>query len=87
MLGVSLFALATTGQPIYSRLSFFLTLLLSGNWIWSRLALQGLTLERKSYLRRGQVGQIFEERFDLQNSLKLPRLLIEVNDGSDLFTL
>jgi uncharacterized protein (DUF58 family) len=84
MFGVSLFALATTGQPIYSRLSYFLTLLLAGNWIWSRLALQGVTLERKSYLRRGQVGQIFEERFDLHNSMKLPRLLIEVNDGSDL---
>ncbi len=84
LLGASLVGLLVSGQAIYSRLSYFFILLIAGNWAWSRLSLRGIQFERRAGLKRGYVGQIFEERFDLRNTLKLPRLLLEVQDQTDL---
>lgn len=67
LLGLSLLALAVTGSPIYSRLSYVWALLLVGGWIWSLLALRGVQVIREATTHRAQVGQILEERFAIQN--------------------
>jgi uncharacterized protein (DUF58 family) len=82
LLGLSLLALAVTGLPIYSRLSYLWGLLLVGSWIWSVLALRGIQVQRETRTQRAQVGQILEERFMIQNRGHLPRLWIEVRDQS-----
>jgi uncharacterized protein (DUF58 family) len=84
LLGFSLFGLAVTGQSVYTRLSYLWFLLLVGNWAFSKVALRGVTFRRVPYLRRAQVGQIFEERFDIQNTSRLPRLWLEVVDRAEL---
>lgn len=84
LLGVSLLALAITGSPIYSRLSYLWGILLIGGWIWSRLALYGIRFTRWARSRRAQMGQIFEERFDIENTSRLPRLWLEIRDLSPL---
>ena len=82
LLGLSLLALAVTGLPIYSRLSYIWGLLLVGSWIWSILALHGVQVRRETHTHRAQVGQILEERFVVQIRSRLPRLWIEVWDQS-----
>jgi uncharacterized protein (DUF58 family) len=82
LLGLSLLALAVTGLPIYSRLSYLWGLLLAGSWIWSILALRGIQVQRETRTQRAQVGQILEERFMIKNRSRLPRLWIEVRDQS-----
>ena len=84
LLGLSLLALAVTGSPIYSRLSYVWALLLVGGWIWSLLALRGVQVIREATTHRAQVGQILEERFAIQNQNSLPRLWLEVHDQATL---
>lgn len=84
LLGLSLLALAVTNAPIYSRLSYLWGFLLVGNWAWAALALRGVQLQRKTLTRRAQVGQLFEERFEIFNNSRLPRLWLEVRDQSTL---
>ncbi|MBE9508219.1 MAG: DUF58 domain-containing protein [Chloroflexi bacterium] len=84
LLGLSVLALIVTGAPIYSRLSYLWGLLLAGSWAWSRLALRGVELQRMTRARRAQVGQVFQEQFEIHNSGRLPRLWLEVRDRSAL---
>jgi len=50
----------------------------------SFISLRGLTIRRASRTLRSQVGQVFEERYELRNNGSLPRLWIEVRDLSPL---
>ncbi len=84
LLGISLLALAVTGSVVYSRLSYLWAFLLIGSWIWSRLSLGGLTLIREGRTRRAQMGHIFEERFEVRNTSRIPRLWLEIRDRTDL---
>jgi len=84
LLGLSLWALVVTGNSIYARLSYLWGILLVGSWVWSRLALQGIRVRRKPQTLRAQVGQVFEERLEIRNEGRLPRLWLEVRDRSDL---
>lgn len=95
LLGLSLLALAVTGLPIYSRLSYLWGFVLVGSWVWSALALRGVQVQREASIRHAQMGDVFQERFEIQNNSRLPHLLVEVRDqsvlpgsrGSRVFTL
>jgi uncharacterized protein (DUF58 family) len=84
LLGLSLLALTLTGLPFYGRLSYLWASLLVLSWAWSKLALRGVTLERRTRTLRAHVGQVFEERFYVENKGRLPRLWLHVRDRSDL---
>ncbi len=84
LLGLSLLALIVTGSPIYARLSYLWGFLLVGSWAWAMLALRGVRVERKARTRRAEVGYIFADRFQVQNTARLPRLWLEVRDQSPL---
>jgi uncharacterized protein (DUF58 family) len=77
-------AAITTGSAIYYRLSYFWALLFFGGWFWSELSLRGLKFRRSARTIRAQVGQIFEERFEIENDSILPRLWLEIRDESPL---
>lgn len=83
-LALSLIAGATTGNPFYYRLSYLWGLLIITSWLMSFFALRGIKVIRKSRTYRSQVGQIFEERYEVYNTGKLPRVWIEVRDGSNV---
>ena len=84
LLGLSLIALVVTGSPIYSRLSYLWGFLLVGSWAWAALALRGVHVQRETRTWRAQVGQVFQERFEVQNDSRLSRLWLEVRDQSAL---
>jgi uncharacterized protein (DUF58 family) len=84
LLGISLLALAITGSPIYTRLSYLWGLLLLVSWAWSRISVDGVRLSRDHRSRRAQMGSIFEERFEIQNTSRWPRLWLEIRDQSSL---
>lgn len=84
LLALSLLAGFATGAQIYYRLSYFWGLLFFGGWIWSAFSLRGLRLERTARTQRAQVGQIFEERFEVTNESRLFRLWLEVRNESPL---
>jgi uncharacterized protein (DUF58 family) len=73
-----------TGGKLYYRLSVFWALLFFGSWLWSIFSLRSLKFSRSARALRAQVGQIFEERFEVQNLNRFPRLWIEIRDQSSL---
>jgi uncharacterized protein (DUF58 family) len=80
----SLLAGAITGGNIFFRLSYLWIFLFLGAWLWARVSLRGINLKRSARSLRAQVGQIFEERFDVQSNNRLPRLWLEIRDESVL---
>ncbi len=84
LLALSAAAGVATGGKIYYRLAVFWAFLFFGSWIWSEYALRSLKFQRKARTLRAQVGQIFEERYEIENIGRMPRLWIEVHDESTL---
>jgi uncharacterized protein (DUF58 family) len=84
LLALSLLAGLATGGKLYYRLSIFWALLLFGSWLWSLFSLSGLQFKRSARTVRAQVGQIFEERFEVQNLNRFPRLWLEIRDQTTL---
>lgn len=84
LFALSLLAGIATGAQIYYRLSYFFGLLFFGSWIWSVFSLRGLRVQRTARALRAQVGQIFEERFEIINENRLFRLWVEVRNESTL---
>lgn len=84
LLSFSLLAGLVSGSQIYYRLAYVWGVLLVVSWIWSRYSMQGIQLKRRSRATRAQVGQIFEERFDIDNPSRLPRVWLSVRDESPL---
>jgi uncharacterized protein (DUF58 family) len=84
LFSLSIFGGIVTGSQFYYRIGYFWSFLFIGSWLWSTLALRDLQLKRKERTLRAQVGQIFEERFEVDNPNSLPRLLISVRDESPL---
>lgn len=84
LLGLCLLALAINGSEVYSRLAYVWAILLAGSWFWSFISLRGLRIMRYPRLRRAHLGQIFEERFEVQNQGQIPRLWLEIKDLSPL---
>jgi uncharacterized protein (DUF58 family) len=84
LLGVSTLAAAVWGSPIYYRLIYLWALLILTSLIWAFLSLRNITIRRQARTLRQQVGQIFEERFEITNSNRFARLWIAVKDESAL---
>jgi uncharacterized protein (DUF58 family) len=84
LLALCLIAGLATGGKLYYRLSVFWILLFFGSWLWSLFSLRGLEFKRSARTLRAQVGQIFEERFEVQNQNRFPRLWLEIHDKTTL---
>ena len=50
----------------------------------ARLSLDGVQIRRSTRTLRSQVGQIFEERFEVKNDSRWPVLWLEIRDHSKL---
>jgi uncharacterized protein (DUF58 family) len=84
LLILSFVAGLATGGVLFYRLSILWALLIGITWIWSAVSLRGLKFTRSARTLRAQVGQIFEERFDIQNPSIVPRFWLEIVDTSTL---
>jgi uncharacterized protein (DUF58 family) len=69
-----------SGSAFYSRLLYLGLLLLGGAWLWTRIVLRSLRLQRKAEAHRGRVGDVFKEHFDILNRSRLPALWVEVHN-------
>jgi uncharacterized protein (DUF58 family) len=84
LLLASLLAGVVTGASFYYRLAYVWVFLYVVNWVLSKYSLRGVEFNRRARFLRSQVGQIFEERFEIRNNSRLPRFWIEVKDESSL---
>lgn len=81
-------ALATNFPPesiaIPYRLIYISILLIVVSWIWAFLSIRGLRLIRVGRGFRQQLGDVFEEHFEITNNLPIIRLWLEVRDQTGL---
>jgi uncharacterized protein (DUF58 family) len=86
---VGLFLLTLTGSIVtgwdtYFALTYVWGGLLVVSFIWSRLALTGVTVIRQPRSLRAQVGRTYEEIIVLKNHSRIPKLWLHIRDLSEL---
>jgi uncharacterized protein (DUF58 family) len=82
VLGV--FLLGTTQGGFFLRLAYLCAFLIIVSWVWSTLSVRNFVLTRFARGVRQQLGQVFEERFEIANTSKFMRPWLAVTDESDL---
>ena len=73
-----------TTWPYLDELTFVLAGFVGVAWVWSRLAIMGIDIDRSVSSDRFQVGQDVREDIAVRNSSILPKLWLELVDGSTL---
>lgn len=72
------------GSVLMLRLFFVSALVLLLSYLWSLLGIRGITGRVKKLSERCQVGEWFGEEITILNSSKIPKLLIKVEQNTDL---
>jgi uncharacterized protein (DUF58 family) len=72
------------GSVVFARLAYFGLALLAGAYLWSLLSLRGIRLARQARMLRASVGDLFEERFEVNNTVRQTCLWLEIDDRSSL---
>jgi uncharacterized protein (DUF58 family) len=73
---------AVTGATVYIRILYLGILLVIIAWLLAIPGLRGVRVERSARSLRASVGDIFEEHFEIFNASRLPKLWLEVVNGS-----
>ena len=81
---VMLIAGLATGRTMFYNVFFLLVAVIVLSYLWAWAGVNWLRLTRQTRSRRAQVGLPIEEVFRLRNIGSLPKLWLEVLDGSDL---
>ncbi len=84
LIGVLFFFSISSGWTVLYKLTYVLLTLFILSWLWARYSLRKLTFHRNTASGRVQVGETFEERLMLDNTSVLPKLWVQIADGSDL---
>jgi uncharacterized protein (DUF58 family) len=71
-----------TGADIYSRFLYLSVLLVFGSWGWTFWVARGLRLSRSARILRANVGDFFEEHFEVVNGSRVLAPWIEVFNQS-----
>ncbi len=74
----------SSGWKVLYILTYVLLTLFVLSWLWARYSLRQLVFRRTSTSGRVQVGEIFDERLMLDNLSIMPKLWVQIADGSTL---
>jgi len=74
----------TNSRDVYIRLLVLSSLFIFVNWIWTLFSVRNLSILRKQRFLKNQVGNVFEEEFEIINPVRYSRLWIEIEDLSNL---
>jgi uncharacterized protein (DUF58 family) len=77
------FSISSGWKPLYYLAYVLLTLFIL-SWLWARYSLRKLIFRRKASGDRVQVGEYFDERLNLDNVSVMPKLWVQIADGSTL---
>ena len=82
LFAIGVIGVITTGAAVYSRFIYLSLLMSIGGWIWTRWTVSGLRLLRNSRVLRANVGDIFEEHFEVVNGSRVLAPWIEIINQS-----
>lgn len=84
LLGLLVVVALVTTSPIAYWLMYALLSIVVVSYFWTRLASRGLTIQRHLRTQWATVGDTIEEEFELRSHSRLPILMLEVEDYSEL---
>lgn len=79
-----LFFSISSGWHVLYYLTYALLTLFVLSWLWARYSLRKLVFRRTAAGERVQVGEYFDERLNLDNVSVMPKLWVQIADGSTL---
>lgn len=74
----------SSGWKVLYVLTYVLFILFVLSWLWARYSLRKIIFRRAATSGRVQVGEVFDERLMLDNLSVLPKLWVQIADGSTL---
>jgi len=74
----------TTNAPVYIRLLYLSLFAVAGSWLWVRISLSGMQISRRSRTLRANVGDIYDENFEIANTNRLPCPWLAVENKTEL---
>ncbi|GER86664.1 hypothetical protein KDW_08260 [Dictyobacter vulcani] len=83
ILVLAFFAVSSAWKVLYV-LTYVLVVMFVLSWIWTRFSLRQMVFRRNSSVGRVQVGEMFEEELMLDNLSAMPKLWVQIADGSTL---
>ncbi len=78
------FLAISSGWRVLYLLTYVLLTLFILSWFWTRYSLRKMAFRRTASAGRVQVGEIFDERLMLDNISVMPKLWVQIADGSTL---
>jgi len=84
VLALSVWGAFRTQAEIFSHLIYLGILLILSSFLMGVVAVRGYEVRRSSREARKEYGQVFEERFEVENTFPFVRMWLEVMDGSTL---
>jgi uncharacterized protein (DUF58 family) len=81
---IGVILLGTEQGGFFLRLAYLCALLIVVSWIWANLSVRKFVVSRFTRGERQQLGQVFEERFEVGNTSRFLRPWLVVTDESDL---
>ena len=84
LLGVLLVAALITTSPIAFWLLYALAIVVALSYVWTRHTSRSVSLRRRLRNKWATVGDQIEEEFELVNRSRLPILVVEIDDHSEL---
>ena len=78
------FLSVSSGWKVLYVLTYVLFMLFVLSWFWARYSLRKIIFRRAVTSGRVQVGEVFDERLMLDNLSVLPKLWVQIADGSTL---
>jgi len=81
---VLIFFSISSGWKVLYILTYVLLTLFVLSWLWARYSVRQLVFRRTSTSGRVQVGEVFDERLVLDNLSVMPKLWVQIADGSTL---
>jgi uncharacterized protein (DUF58 family) len=73
-----------TRDQFYDRVSYVFGFLIVVSFIWAFFSIRGIQVNRFARVSRQQVGQLFDETIEVENTYVLLRLWLEVRDKTPL---
>jgi uncharacterized protein (DUF58 family) len=81
---LSLLAAVVSGRPLFSNLAYVFGGLLAVCFVWSRMALRGVWLQRERMTSRAQVGHLLQERITVGSQARVAKTWLDVRDHTKL---
>lgn len=84
LISIAFFLAISSGWKAFYVPAYVLLILFVLSWLWARYSLRKLIFRRTAVSGRVQVGETFDERLMLDNLSVMPKLWVQVADGSTL---